>query len=58
MIEVETLHHVSIAVTTLEHLGARGVIHQEKPRNKTPWPQIYLTDPDGNVIELDAERLD
>jgi hypothetical protein len=27
-------------------------------RNLTPWHQIYLTDPDGNVIELNAERLD
>jgi catechol 2,3-dioxygenase-like lactoylglutathione lyase family enzyme len=43
---------------TVEYLDARGVPHRDKPRNKTPWPQIYLTDPDGNVIELNAERLD
>ena len=24
--------------------------------NPTPWAQIHLTDPDGNVIELNAER--
>ena len=42
----------------LEYLDTRGVPHRDKPRNKTPWPQIYLTDPDGNVIELNAERLD
>jgi catechol-2,3-dioxygenase len=28
----------------------------ESPRNMTPWAQIYVTDPDGNVIELNAER--
>ena len=43
---------------TLEHLDARGVVYRDKPRNKTPWPQIYVTDPDGNVIELNAEQLD
>ena len=42
----------------VEYLDARGVPHRDKPRNKTPWPQIYLTDPDGNVIELNAEGLD
>jgi hypothetical protein len=29
-----------------------------RPRNQTPWPQIYLADPDGHTIELNAERLD
>lgn len=43
---------------TLEHLQARGITYRDKPRNLTPWPQIYVTDPDGNVIELNAERLD
>ena len=43
---------------TLEHLDARGVAYRDKPRNRTPWPQIYVTDPDGNVIELNAERID
>jgi len=43
---------------TVEYLDVRGVPHRDKPRNKTPWPQIYLTDPDGNVIELNAELLD
>jgi catechol-2,3-dioxygenase len=31
---------------------------RDRPHNLTPWPQIYVTDPDGNVIELNAERLD
>lgn len=43
---------------TLAHLRALGVPCVERPRNKTPWAQIYVTDPDGNVIELNAERLD
>ena len=43
---------------TLEHLTARGISYRDKPRNLTPWPQIYVTDPDGNVIEFNAERLD
>ncbi|HYF40069.1 MAG TPA: VOC family protein [Gemmatimonadales bacterium] len=43
---------------TLEHLETRGIRYRDKPRNLTPWPQIYVTDPDGNVIEFNAERLD
>ena len=43
---------------TLEHLKAQGVPIRDRPHNLTPWPQIYVTDPDGNVIELNAERLD
>jgi hypothetical protein len=27
---------------------------KDRPQNPTPWPQIYVTDPDGNVIELNA----
>jgi glyoxylase I family protein len=41
---------------TLEHLRAQGVPVRESPRNPTPWAQIYVTDPDGNVIELNTER--
>jgi glyoxylase I family protein len=43
---------------TLEHLRALAVPCVDRPRNKTPWPQIYVADPDGNVIELNAETLD
>jgi glyoxylase I family protein len=43
---------------TLEHLKAQGVTYRDRPRNLTPWPQIYVADPDGNVIELNAARLD
>lgn len=41
---------------TLDHLRRHGVACVESPRNMTPWAQIYVTDPDGNVIELNAER--
>jgi glyoxylase I family protein len=40
----------------LEHLRAHGVAVREQPANPTPWAQIYVTDPDGNVIELNADR--
>lgn len=41
---------------TLERLKALGVEHVAQRNNKTPWPQIYVTDPDGNIVELNAER--
>jgi catechol 2,3-dioxygenase-like lactoylglutathione lyase family enzyme len=43
---------------TLEHLKKQGVAYRDRPRNLTPWPQLYVTDPDGNVIELNAAQLD
>ena len=39
----------------LQHLQEHGIACRERLRNRTPWPQIFLTDPDGNVIELNAE---
>jgi catechol 2,3-dioxygenase-like lactoylglutathione lyase family enzyme len=38
------------------HLRAAGVECVERPDNVTPWKQVYVTDPDGNVIELNATR--
>ena len=43
---------------TLDHFRALGIPSIDRPRNKTPWPQIYVGDPDGNVIELSADGLD
>jgi glyoxylase I family protein len=43
---------------TLDHLRTHGVEVLEKPKNLTPWAQLYVTDPDGNVIELNATTLD
>ena len=41
---------------TAERLRASGVECVLRPDNVTPWKQIYVTDPDGNVIELNAPR--
>ena len=41
---------------TVAQLRSRGVAFREKPDNATPWAQIFLTDPDGNGIELNAAR--
>jgi glyoxylase I family protein len=49
---------VSSYRSTLDHLRSLGVPFEGRPHNKTPWPQIYLADPDGHTIELNAERLD
>ena len=43
---------------TLRHLQEHGVTCRERLRNRTRWSQIFLTDPDGNVIELNAEMLE
>jgi glyoxylase I family protein len=42
---------------TLARLRAHGVAVVEQWENRTPWAQIYVTDPDGNVIELNVERV-
>lgn len=31
---------------------------KESPRSTAGWPQLYIMDPDRNVIELNAEHLD
>ena len=31
---------------------------KECPRGTAGWPQLYIMDPDRNVIELNAEQLD
>ena len=53
--------HLAIRVASyheaLAHLKRLGIECLERPRNLTPWPQIYVTDPDGNVIELNAAAL-
>ncbi len=43
---------------TLRHLQQHGVPCRERPHNLTAWPQLYVTDPDGNVIELNFATLD
>jgi catechol 2,3-dioxygenase-like lactoylglutathione lyase family enzyme len=41
---------------TLAYLRSRGVTVRENRENVTPWAQLQITDPDGNVIELNVER--
>jgi catechol 2,3-dioxygenase-like lactoylglutathione lyase family enzyme len=52
--------HLAIRVRsydeTLRYLRSRGIECHESPRNPTPWAQIYVTDPDGNVLEFNADR--
>ena len=52
--------HFAMGVDDFEravaHLRAAEVACVERPENVTPWKQVYVTDPDGNVIELNALR--
>ena len=52
--------HFAVRVTdydqTLAYLKSRGVTVRESRQNVTPWSQLYITDPDGNVIEFNVER--
>ena len=52
--------HFALRVTdydaTLAHLKAHGIEVRERPVNVTPWSQLYVTDPDGNVVELNVAR--
>jgi glyoxylase I family protein len=47
---------VSSYMRTLERLRAHRIPCRALVDNPTPWAQIYITDPDGNVIELNADR--
>lgn len=51
--------HVAMRVASyadaVAHLQANGVEIIQSPRNKTPWAQVYFTDPDGNVVELNVD---
>jgi len=51
--------HLAIRVRsyrdTVEHLRRHGIECLESPRNLTPWAQIYVTDPDGNVVEFNTD---
>jgi catechol 2,3-dioxygenase-like lactoylglutathione lyase family enzyme len=40
----------------LAHLQSYGVPVRVSRENVTPWMQMYITDPDGNVIELNVDR--
>ena len=51
--------HLAIRVLsyddTVQHLRSHGIECVESPRNVTPWAQIYVTDPDGNVVEFNTD---
>jgi len=52
--------HFAVRVASHDDMLARlrlhGIALLESRRNATPWSQIYVTDPDGNVIEFNVER--
>ncbi|TDF98632.1 VOC family protein [Paenibacillus piri] len=39
-------------------LDRQGVSYEARPHAKAGFPQIYVLDPDHNVIEINAERYD
>ena len=41
---------------SLAHLRQLGVRAVEKFENRTDWAQVFITDPDGNIIELNSPR--
>ena len=52
--------HVAFRVASYDDMLARLRAHRvpliESRQNATPWAQIYVTDPDGNVIEFTVEH--
>jgi glyoxylase I family protein len=52
--------HLALRISDYEgalaHLRQHGIEVLDRPHNPTPWKQIYFTDPDGNVIELNVDR--
>ena len=53
--------HVALRVSsyadTVAHLRAQGIPFLERANNPTSWQQIYVTDPDGNIVEFTIDRL-
>jgi glyoxylase I family protein len=53
--------HVALRVTsyaeTVARLSAYGIPFLERANNPTTWEQIYVTDPDGNVVEFTVDRV-
>lgn len=41
---------------TMTHLREHGVEVLDRHDNVTDWAQIYILDPDGNIIELNVDR--
>jgi glyoxylase I family protein len=51
--------HVALGVrdygAACARLESAGVRFDARPHGATPWTQTFLSDPDGNLIELSAE---
>ena len=41
---------------TMAHLREHGVEVLDRYDNVTDWAQVYILDPDGNIIELNVDR--
>ena len=50
--------HFAIRVEDMEKLlktlDTHGVPYKNKPKNKTDWHQVFVSDPDGNLIEFNV----
>ncbi|GGB47627.1 VOC family protein [Fictibacillus barbaricus] len=50
--------HFAIRVEDMEKLlktlDTHGVPYINKPNNKTDWHQVFVSDPDGNLIEFNV----
>ncbi|MFC7373295.1 VOC family protein [Fictibacillus iocasae] len=50
--------HFAVRVKNMSELILRlekgGAVYKDTPRNKTPWHQVFVSDPDGNLIEFNA----
>lgn len=44
--------------TALERIKEKGKPHKVSTKGPAPWPQIKISDPDGNVIEINAAQVD
>lgn len=40
----------------LQRLDEHGWKYESRPHSMTGWHQVFVTDPDGNVIEINAEQ--
>lgn len=40
----------------MQKLDSSSIPYLDKPNNKTPWHQVYVADPDGNLIEFNQPR--
>lgn len=51
--------HFAIRVNDMKALIARleqfDIVYDSRPNSITGWHQVFVTDPDGNVIEFNAE---